>query len=62
MTKTLYDSLVKEEGVKEGIKEGEHKKALKIAKKLLEKGQDIDTVMDATELTEEEIKRLIKEI
>jgi len=51
------DSL-KQEGVKEGIKEEKYS----VAKKLLIKGQDIDTVMDVTELTREEIEKLIKEM
>ena len=42
----------------EGIKEGKYS----VAKRLLIKGQDIDTVMDVTELTREEIEKIIKEM
>ena len=48
----------KEEGIKEGIKEGKYS----VAKRLLMKGQDIDSIMDITELTREEVEKLIKEM
>ncbi len=47
-------------GIKEGIKEGEIKKALEVARRLLMKGQDIDVVMDVTELKREELEKLIR--
>jgi len=52
------DERLKEEGIKEGIKEG----AYNIAKKLLMKGTDIESVMDITELTREEVEHLIDKI
>ncbi|MEG0324975.1 MAG: hypothetical protein RR618_00445 [Cellulosilyticaceae bacterium] len=42
MTKILYDPLVEEKGRKEGIKEGIYK----VAKRLLDKGIDLETVAD----------------
>ena len=42
----------------EGIKEGKYS----VAKRLLMKGQDIDSIMDITELTREEVEKLIKEM
>lgn len=70
MTKTLYDPIVEEkalikgkqqglqEGIKEGIKEGKYM----VAKKLLMKGQDLETVVDITDLSRAEVEKLIKEI
>ncbi|MDN5316811.1 MAG: hypothetical protein PWR08_935, partial [Thermoanaerobacterium sp.] len=42
-----------------GIEKGEKEKSIKIAKKLLEEGMDIDKIAKITELTKEEIKKLI---
>ena len=39
-------------------KNGEKKKQIEIAKKLLEKNYDIKEIMELTELTEEEIKKI----
>ena len=39
-------------------KNGEKKYKIKIAKKLLEKNHDIEEIMELTELTEEEIKKI----
>ena len=50
--------LGREEGIKEGIEKGEKKKALEIAKNLLESGVDIKLIMQSTGLSEEEIKKL----
>ncbi len=47
---TGYDDGL-QEGRAEGRAEGEKNKALQIAKKMLEKGLDIDTIMDMTNLT-----------
>ena len=44
----------REEGLQEGIQEGIQKMAIK----MLQKGMDIQTIMEITGLTEEEIKRL----
>ncbi len=46
------------EGRKKGIEEGKNKKQKEIAKKLLKIGIDIDKIMEATGLNEEEIKKL----
>ncbi|MGB5687134.1 MAG: hypothetical protein WBM35_15100 [Candidatus Electrothrix sp.] len=45
------------EGIKEGEKRGEKKKAVQIARKLLQTGTlDIKTIAEMTELTEEEVR------
>ncbi|MCI5211167.1 MAG: hypothetical protein D3910_20825 [Candidatus Electrothrix sp. ATG2] len=49
----------KKEGLKEGEQRGEKKKALQIARKLLQTGTlDIKTIADMTEMTEEEVRAL----
>ncbi|WP_339138333.1 MAG: Rpn family recombination-promoting nuclease/putative transposase [Candidatus Electrothrix sp. GW3-4] len=49
----------KKEGLKEGEQRGEKKKALQVARKLLQAGTlDIKTIADMTELTEEEVRAL----
>ena len=48
----------KKEGIKEGIKEGERKQSIKIAKKMLEKNEKIEYIIELTGLTEKEIKEL----
>jgi predicted transposase/invertase (TIGR01784 family) len=52
----------KKEGKKEGREEGERKKALDIAKKMIKKGMDIETIEEFTGLTKKEIVELKKEI
>lgn len=42
-------------GIEEGLKEGEKKTKLETAKKMLEKGIDINTIMEVTGLKKEEI-------
>jgi predicted transposase/invertase (TIGR01784 family) len=64
LEKTL-DNLKKEgiqEGIQEGIKEGIKEGKYIVAKRLIMKGQDIDTVVDVTELSREEIEKLIDEM
>ena len=39
-------------------KEGEKQNKIKIAKKMLEKNRDLEEIMELTELTEEEIKKI----
>ena len=39
-------------------KSGEKQNKIKIAKKMLEKNRDIEEIMELTELTEEEIKKI----
>lgn len=41
-----------------GVKKGVKKEKKEIAKKMLAKGMDIKVIMEITELTEEEIKKL----
>ena len=47
-----------EEGIKEGIKEGAKQERLEIAKNMLRKELDIQTIKDTTGLTKEEIEKL----
>ena len=46
------------EGRKEGIVEGEKKAKLETAKKMLEKNIPLKTIVEITELTEEEIIKM----
>ena len=46
-----------EEGIQKGAKEGEKKKAIEIAKRMLEKGMDIKVIKELIGLMEEEIKK-----
>ena len=48
----------KEEGIKEGREEGAKKKSFDIAKRMLEKGIDVETISELTGLTEKEISEL----
>ena len=48
----------KEEGIKEGREEGAKQKSFDIAKRMLEKGIDIETISELTGLTEKEISEL----
>ena len=48
----------KETGIDEGIQEGEHNAKISTAKKMLEKGISIEDIVDCTELSLEEIKKL----
>ena len=48
----------KEEGRKEGREEGAKQKSFDIAKRMLEKGIDIETISELTCLTEKEISEL----
>lgn len=45
-------------GKEAGIKEGEKKKQLEVAKKMKTKNMDINTIIEITELTKEEIEKL----
>ena len=51
----------KEEGLKEGREEGAKQKSFDIAKRMLEKGIDIETISELTGLTAEEVSRLKEE-
>lgn len=60
-TNSIYDDGVEdgiEKGIEQGIAQGEKSKALKIAKKLLEKGADIDEIVDITGLDKGDINAL----
>ena len=46
------------QGKEEGLKQGKKEKQVEIAKKLLELKMPVEQIMEATELTEEEIKRI----
>ena len=48
----------REEGHKEGREEGAKQKSFDIAKRMLEKGIDIETISELTCLTEKEISEL----
>ncbi len=48
----------KEEGIKEGREEGAKQNSFDIAKRMLEKGIDIETISELTGLTEKEISKL----
>ena len=48
----------KEEGIKEGREEGAKQNSCDIAKRMLEKGIDIETILELTGLTEKEISKL----
>ena len=48
----------KEEGIKEGREEGAKQNSCDIAKRMLEKGIDIETISELTGLTENEISEL----
>ena len=50
--------LGKETGIKQGIEQGEKKKQIEIAKRMLEKGKDIEEIIEMTELTKEEIQKI----
>ena len=48
----------KEEGLKEGREEGAKQNSCDIAKRMLEKGIDVETISELTGLTEKEISKL----
>jgi len=54
----IYKKIL-EKGKLEGKKEGEKEKSIKIAKELLKKGMSIDEIAEVTELSKEEIKKLL---
>ena len=47
-----------QQGIRQGIQQGEHKKAVEMAKALLNKGIAIDIISEAARLSEEEIRKL----
>ena len=52
----------RETGREEGREEGAKQKIFDIAKRMLEKGIDIETISELTGLTAEEVSRLKKEL
>ncbi len=52
----------KEEGLKEGRAEGAKQNSFDIAKRMLEKGIDIETISELTGLTAEDVSRLKEEL
>ena len=52
----------RQEGREEGRAEGAKQKSFDIAKRMLEKGIDIETISELTGLTAEEVSRLKKEL
>ncbi len=55
---TTATEIGEEAGLQKGLKKGAEKKAFAIAKNLLAKGMDCNTIAEITGLTEEEIKKL----
>ena len=51
-------SQYRREALAEGISIGEENKSIEVAKKLKEKGVDINIISDSTGLTEEEIEKI----
>jgi predicted transposase/invertase (TIGR01784 family) len=48
----------KEEGIKEGIKEGIEEGVVKVARNLLERGFDMETIIQVSGLSREDIDKL----
>ncbi|PHO07985.1 hypothetical protein BFT35_02730 [Thermoanaerobacterium thermosaccharolyticum] len=51
--------MIIEKGIEKGIKKGAKEESIKIAKKLLKEGVDIDRIAEITELSKDEIKKLM---
>jgi hypothetical protein len=62
LDKKLKEEGIKEEDIKEGKEESIREGKYTVAKRLFMKGQGVDTVMDVTELTREEVEKLIREM
>ena len=52
----------RQEGIQEGRQEGREEERIKIAKKMLQKGNDVETIIEMTELSREKVESLLKEI
>jgi hypothetical protein len=50
-----------QQGIEEGMREGEYRSLVRIARMLYELGDDIDKIARVTNLSEEEIRRIIRE-
>ena len=57
-TKIKYAERLAEEKVKEAVKDAEKQRNIEIAKNMLNKGIDIETIVECTNLTKEEIEEL----
>ncbi|MCG3083312.1 transposase [Anoxybacillus sp. LAT_35] len=53
-----YEKKALEKGLKEGVERGLQQEKRQIAKKMLEKGYDVQTIHELTELSMEEIEGL----
>lgn len=61
LAKNLEDlklAKAREDGIEQGIEQGEKIEKIKIAKKMLDKKIDIETIIETTGLSEEEIKKI----
>ena len=59
---TKVGRMLFEDGMKAGIREGRETEKREMAEKLLQRGNDIETVMDITDLSEEEVREIEKGI
>ena len=61
LAKNLEDlklAKAREDGIEQGIEQGEKIEKIKIAKKMLDKKIDIETIIETTGISEEEIKKI----
>ena len=61
--KMMFNSAVddsRKAGIEEGLKQGEKKKQIEIARNMLKKGMDKETIQELTSLSEEELEKLSK--
>jgi len=58
LIKSFYDPEIRKQGREEGLKEGLKEGKLMVAKRMLSLNMDLRTVVLATELPEEEVKKL----
>ena len=54
----MDEKSIKRAGIKEGIKEGAKESKIKIAKKMLENGFEIEMIANMTELEKKEIEKI----
>lgn len=59
---TRVGAELREEGREEGIKEGEIKKAIEVARKLLEAGMEEKFVMETSGLSEDKVIKIKREL
>lgn len=62
MVASLYNRIIKEEGILEGRIEGEKKKAAEVAKNMLREGLDTRVIVRVTGICRKEIENLKKEL